>query len=87
MAKIINQPTRMCISCRKKDTQQNLLRLQCVDGSLESFCGSGRSFYLCQECLNQEKKLSKALMRQCKSGEKDKFMNRLKEIITDDRKS
>lgn len=87
MPKIIHQPIRMCISCRERDTQEKLLRLQYVDGSLERFTGRGRSFYICENCLTQEKKLSKALMRQCRSGEKDKFMNRLKEIITDDRKS
>ena len=87
MAKIIHQPTRMCISCRERSSQEKLLRLQCIDGNLESFSKSGRSFYICNNCLTQEKKLSKTLMRQCKSGNKDKFMNRLKEIITDDRKS
>jgi predicted RNA-binding protein YlxR (DUF448 family) len=87
MAKIIHQPTRMCVSCRGRELQKELLRLQCVDGLLDSFSGSGRSFYLCKNCLTQEKRLSKTLMRQCKSGNKDKFMNRLKEIITDDRKS
>ena len=87
MPKIIHQPIRMCISCRERDAQEKLQRLQYVDNSLERFTGRGRSFYICENCLTQEKKLSKALMRQCKSGEKDKFMNRLKEIITDDRKS
>jgi predicted RNA-binding protein YlxR (DUF448 family) len=67
--------------------QEKLLRLQYLDGTLENFNGYGRSFYICENCLTQEKKLSKALMRQCKSSDKDKFMNRLKEIITDDRKS
>ncbi len=87
MAKIFYQPTRMCISCRVREVQNNLLRVQYIDGLLENFSGKGRSFYICKDCLTQEKKLSKALMRQCKSGEKDKLMNRLKEIITDDRKS
>jgi len=77
----------MCISCRERNSQKKLQRLQCVDGKLESFNGSGRSFYICKNCLAQEKKLSKTLMRKCRSGEKDKFMNRLKEIIADDRKS
>lgn len=87
MRKIIHQPIRMCISCRNREIQDKLLRLQCVNGELDSFKGMGRSFYLCKNCITQEKKLSKALMRQCRSGDKDKFMNRLKEIITDDRKS
>ena len=87
MAKKFHQPTRMCISCRVRESQNNLLRLQCHDGELDLFTGNGRSFYLCQSCLSEEKKLIRALMRQCRSSEKDKLMNKLKEIITDDRKS
>ncbi|MBL0709133.1 MAG: hypothetical protein JJW00_08805 [Sulfurimonas sp.] len=77
----------MCISCREREEQNKLLRLQCVDGSLKSFIGSKRSFYICKNCILLEKKVLKALMRQCKSGDRDKFTNQLKEIITDDRKS
>ncbi len=87
MAKIFNQPIRMCISCRKRYVQNDLIRLQCVNGFLVDYTFEGRSFYLCTECVNEEKKVLKSLMRQCKSGEKDKLMNKLKEIITDDRKS
>ncbi|MBA3027079.1 MAG: hypothetical protein FP820_11855 [Sulfurimonas sp.] len=77
----------MCISCRERDAQNNLYRLQCIDGSVEIFQGCGRSFYLCRNCFCQEKKVYKALMRQCRSNDKDKLMIKLKEIITDDRKS
>ncbi|MFT7004374.1 MAG: putative RNA-binding protein YlxR (DUF448 family) [Sulfurimonas sp.] len=87
MAKKFNQPLRMCISCRERDSQSNLLRLQCIDGSIEVFKGIGRSFYLCENCILLERKVLKALMRQCKSGDIDKFTNKLKEIIADDRKS
>jgi len=87
MAKKFNQPLRMCISCREREIQDKLLRLQCIDGSIEVFNGSGRSFYLCENCILLEKKVLKALMRQCRSGDKDKFTNKLKEIIADDRKS
>ncbi len=85
MATKFNQPLRMCISCRDRQNQEKLLRLQCIDGSIEVFKGSGRSFYLCKNCLLEEKKVLKALMRQCRSGDRDKFTNKLKEIITDDR--
>jgi predicted RNA-binding protein YlxR (DUF448 family) len=85
MTKKIHQPTRMCISCRERYPQSNLLRLKCEDGELTPFNKVGRSFYLCQSCLKEEKKLQKTLMRQCRSGQKDKLMNKLKEIITDDR--
>ncbi len=87
MAKKFHEPLRTCVGCRTKTVQRELLRLQCLDGELTAFSGSGRSFYLCQNCLEDEKKLAKALMRQCRSSQKEKFMNKLKEIITDDRKS
>jgi len=85
MAKKIHLPTRMCVSCRQRDNQSNLVRLQCKEGELDCFNGLGRSFYLCNECLLDEKKISKSLMRMCRSNKKDKLMNKLKEIITDDR--
>jgi len=75
----------MCVSCRSRHNQNTLLRLQCRDASLESFMGSGRSFYLCKVCLDDEKKLTKSLMRQCRSSDKERLTNRLKEIIADDR--
>jgi len=87
MAKKFHRPLRMCISCRQRDSQDKLLRLQCIDGSLVKFDGVGRSFYICENCLTEEKKVLKAIMRQCRSGQKDKFTSRLKEIIADDRKS
>jgi len=85
MAKKFYQASRMCVCCRKRDFQQNMLRLRCSDSNIEIFKGSGRTFYLCDNCLEDDKKLSRSLMRQCKSGDKDKLMNKLKEIITDDR--
>ena len=87
MAKQKYQPTRMCVVCRKRLTQKSLLRLQCYEGELKSFSGVGRSFYLCQECLNDDKKTQKSLMRICKTGEKEKLLNKLKEIVAYERKS
>ena len=87
MAKKLNQPIRMCISCRERYNQNELHRLKCFEGSLEKHDGIGRSFYICKTCLEDEKRILKSLMRQCRSGEKDKFTSRLKEIITDDRES
>jgi len=85
MAKKFHQVTRMCISCRERDIQFKLIRLSCIDGELDSFNGHGRSFYLCNLCFDDDKKLLRALMHQCRSGNKEKLMNKLKEIITDDR--
>lgn len=87
MAKKFNHPLRMCISCRQRDAQNNLIRLQCFESQLSLFRGNGRSFYICEICLKDSKKVLKSLMRQCKSGDRDKLSNILKEIITDDRKS
>jgi len=87
MAKKFHIPLRTCVSCREKSSQKSFLRLCCKNGVLSSFEGFGRSFYLCQSCLNEEKRVTKSLMRQCRSSDKDKLMNKLKEIIADDRKS
>ena len=87
MMKIFHKPVRMCIACRKRDIQDSLVRLQCDQGSLEVYKMNGRSFYLCRDCINEEKKVLRSLMRHCKSGNREKLMNKLKEIITDDGKS
>ena len=84
MAHKFHKPTRMCIACRMTDAQNNLVRLRCNDGVLAPFEGVGRSFYLCRVCLEDEKKIAKALMRQCRSGKKDELMNTLKEIVTNE---
>jgi predicted RNA-binding protein YlxR (DUF448 family) len=55
---------RMCVACRKRDLQQNLYRLQCKNNSLNFFSGSGRSFYVCKECINS-KKFLKYLSKLC----------------------
>lgn len=70
----------MCVVCRERFCQETLLRLQCQDGNLQRFGGSGRSFYICETCQeSQTKQLTKALSRQCKkSGD---FSPQLKEII------
>ncbi|WP_276891700.1 DUF448 domain-containing protein [Helicobacter japonicus] len=47
--------TRMCIKCRRRFQQKELLRLQNNGYSLCKFSGKGRSFYVCEECLAQPK--------------------------------
>lgn len=84
MAKKFNQPIRMCIVCRQRDIQSNFTRLQCDNSQLSLFSGEGRSFYICLHCLDDEKKVLKSLMRQCKSGDKEKLMSKLKEMITNE---
>ena len=87
MPKISSNPTRMCITCRGRFLQHALLRLRCLDKSLQHFTNSGRSFYLCQECLKNENKVIKSLMRQCKMSDMASLSNQLKEIITQNGKS
>lgn len=84
MRKKCSGPVRMCIACRSRRDQATLLRLQCIEGALTPFLGEGRSFYLCSECYTS-KQTAKALARTCKSGETQRLLNELKEIIIDDR--
>ena len=46
---------RMCVACKKRDKQNNLIRLQCFNNKLIKFRGSGRSFYVCKNCINSKK--------------------------------
>lgn len=87
MPQIYNKPIRMCISCRGRFSQNILLRLRCTDKILQNFKGSGRSFYLCKKCLEDEKKIIKSLMRQCKIGDFKSLSNQLKEIVAHNGKS
>jgi len=50
-----HKPLRMCVVCRKKFYQNELNRLQCKNGKLTPFCGMGRSFYVCKECIDKKK--------------------------------
>ncbi len=72
----------MCIVCRNRMAQKSLLRLQCRPDGIFPFSGSGRSFYLCEPCFD-DKKLNRALARQCKTGDTHMLLNQLKEIIAD----
>ena len=77
----------MCVACRERFEQKSLLRLQCEQQRLSLFSGSGRSFYLCTECTDNDKKVTRALARACKSGDMNYLSTQLKEIIADVRKS
>jgi predicted RNA-binding protein YlxR (DUF448 family) len=83
MTRNLNQPIRMCVVCRERFAQSTLMRLQCHEGSLESYTGQGRSFYMCSLCIGH-KKTPGQLARQCKSNALELLMNRLKEIIVND---
>jgi predicted RNA-binding protein YlxR (DUF448 family) len=87
MAQNTNCPQRMCVACRERFEQKALLRLQCKQQHLISYSGSGRSFYLCFDCVENEKKVTRALARACKSGDMQYLSTQLKEIIIDVRQS
>jgi predicted RNA-binding protein YlxR (DUF448 family) len=52
-----SQPTRMCITCRSRHPQHTLIRLQQKGTEVVIFEGMGRSFYLCDTCVNDQKKI------------------------------
>lgn len=84
----LEKPLRMCVGCRSKITQKQMLRLQCDENKkLVPFQNNGRSFYICKECIEcavtenkNKKKLEQTLCRVCKN--KDEYIIQLKEILT-----
>ncbi|MFA7083454.1 MAG: DUF448 domain-containing protein [Arcobacteraceae bacterium] len=84
----LEKPLRMCIVCRDKISQKQLLRLQCDENKkLVPFQFNGRSFYICKKCIEyafsenkNKKKLEQTLFRVCKN--KDEYIIQLKEILT-----
>ena len=63
MGKIIK--VRMCIVCRKRYTQDSLIRLKFYKEKqkIVEFNGTGRSYYICKECLLHSKKIEKYLAK------------------------
>lgn len=51
---------RMCVLCRERFSQNELLRLQIKSDKVVDFTGFGRSVYLCKAC---EKKDEKTLIK------------------------
>ena len=45
----------MCVSCRKRAYQKELIRFQKNGDSAQAFSGVGRSFYICLDCLKNDK--------------------------------
>lgn len=69
----------MCISCRDRQPQGNLLRLKMADKDIIAYDGSGRSFYLCDVCSKNQKKI-KGLIKRFKQDE-ERFVKLLEELI------
>lgn len=70
----------MCVCCRTRQNQGEMLRLRAVNGEIAKWCGSGRSFYICKDCAPQEKSLRKI----CKilRLSEERVLNHLKELIS-----
>jgi len=65
-----HKPIRMCINCRVRLEQEKLLRLQCQNQKITTFLNKGRSFYLCQKCLEIKKEaIKKRIYKMCKNSE------------------
>jgi len=75
----VEKPIRMCISCRQSFNQKLLLRLQCIDKNLKLYDGIGRSFYVCDECTKNTKRVLNSIYRQCKN--KDAYEEQFKEMV------
>ena len=73
------QPIRMCISCRSRHPQKSLIRLKLEGEDVIAHDGRGRSFYLCSECLVNEKKI-KGLTKRFKQ-DAERFVKLLKELM------
>ncbi len=69
----------MCIACRNRHPQNTLIRLKQVGKEVVVFDGIGRSFYLCVECCQNEKKV-KGLVKRFKQ-ELEPFTKLLKELM------
>lgn len=52
-----SQPIRMCIVCRQRFPQNSLIRLKEEQKEVIAYDGRGRSFYLCDTCSRDEKRL------------------------------
>ncbi len=73
------QPIRMCISCRSRHPQTSLIRLKLEGNDVIAHNGRGRSFYLCDKCGVNEKKI-KGLTKRFKQDE-ERFVKLLKELV------
>ncbi|WP_456458380.1 DUF448 domain-containing protein [Nitratifractor sp.] len=71
----------MCIACRNRESQHSLIRIQFIKNRAVAYTGSGRSYYVCQECGRTPKRIKK-IIKQFKLDEED-FLKLIKELDTD----
>lgn len=72
-------PIRMCIVCRNRYPQNTLIRLRQEGNNVLVYDGTGRSFYLCNDCVKNEKKV-KGLVKRFKQ-DAEHFTKLLKELM------
>jgi predicted RNA-binding protein YlxR (DUF448 family) len=82
----IRKPIRMCICCYKRYSQNILSRFKCKEKQILPYDKKGRSFYVCDSCLGNEKKLEKSLFKLCKNKSEEYIFN-LKESFINVRQS
>ncbi|MCB4743666.1 MAG: DUF448 domain-containing protein [Sulfurovum sp.] len=68
----------MCIACRSRYPQHTLIRLKQEGNDVIAYNGYGRSFYLCNTCINNTKRV-KGLMKRFKLNE-EHFVKLLIEV-------
>ncbi len=76
-----NEPIRMCIACRVRQPQKELIRLQQNRDNISPYSGKGRSFYLCRICSQNEKKVKGLIKRfRLSTNDSERFVKYLKEL-------
>jgi len=58
----------MCIACRSRYPQNTLIRLKQEGNDVIAYNGYGRSFYLCDQCSKNDRKI-KGLVKRFKLNE------------------
>jgi len=58
-----SQQIRMCIACRNRHPQNILIRLKQEGKEVVQHNGTGRSFYLCCDCVKNEKRVKSLVKR------------------------
>ena len=75
-----SQPIRMCIACRSRHPQNTLIRLKQTGNNVLVYDGQGRSFYLCLDCVKNEKKV-KGLVKRFKQ-DAERFVKLLTKLAS-----
>ncbi|MDO7253305.1 DUF448 domain-containing protein [Helicobacter cappadocius] len=71
---------RMCVCCRKRFSQDQLLRLKADNAKIVFFDGSGRSFYICEECIGSDKIIGSLIRVKNTPKDKNIIREHIKEI-------